>query len=194
MPQCLYKTWACAENLFSFEQSRMSVHTRYVPIWSAFTKHGWPLSLGDFLEDKLHDLNMIGCISHMTSGKLFQENTVYLLPTFSKYLSQSWGYLWIHAFSFEAATIAGAKPFKATRAEEMYNIGHTVSLLLQTVKEEGYPQIMSLWVWRVSQWVHLLQKYKYPSLSSPLKIWGSRTEINEPTAGHRYINIPNCSP
>lgn len=48
--------------------------------------------------------------------------------------------------NFEAATIAGAKPFKATRAEEMYNIDRTVSLLLKTVKEEGYPKTMSLWI------------------------------------------------
>lgn len=35
---------------------------------------------------------------------------------------------------------AGAKPFKATRAEEMYNIDHTASLLLKAVRRMTIPK------------------------------------------------------
>jgi hypothetical protein len=77
----------------------------------------------------------------MTSGKLFQKNATWPLPTLS-HLSKSEaisGSTPLHS-NFEAPQYAGAKPFKATRAEEMYNIDHTASLPLKAVRRMTVPK------------------------------------------------------
>ena len=64
----------------------------------------------------------------MTSGNYSRKCNL-PLPTLS-HLSKSEaisGSTPLHS-NFEAPQYAGAKPFKATRAEEMYNIDHTASL------------------------------------------------------------------